>query len=164
MLEPRASTFEPTPQTCRCWTAERKRSEPSSSRSASGSGSRPRTLSERGKLVGRACGEPADEFLLSRRFERARTPRRPDGRDRGCRRRAAVDQRAGGDHPAPAEPAHARHDDRLASPETVATPRGEVDGLAQRARPLVGYGKPPVVEPERLGSGAEIGNLGPVKL
>src|SRR5262249_24808889 len=98
------------------------------------------------------------------RLERARPPRRPDGRDRGRRRGADVDQYAGGDHPAPAEPTHACHDDRLASLEPVATPPDEVDGLAQRARSLVGYGKPAVVEPERLGSAAEIGNPGPVEL
>src|SRR6266508_2436641 len=46
MPEPPASTSEPTPQTSRCWTAGARRSAPSSSRSASGSGSRPRTHSE----------------------------------------------------------------------------------------------------------------------
>src|SRR5436190_24039109 len=46
MPEPPASTFEPIPQTFRCWTAGARRSGPSSSRSASGSGSRPRTHSE----------------------------------------------------------------------------------------------------------------------
>src|SRR4051794_7972395 len=44
--EPPASTFEPTPQTCRCWRTGARRSERSSSRSASGSGSRQRTHSE----------------------------------------------------------------------------------------------------------------------
>ena len=77
---------------------------------------------------------------------------------------ADVDQRAGGDHSAPAEPTHAGQDDRLASLEPVATPPDEVDGLAQRARSLVGHGKPAVVQPERLGSAAEIGNPGSVEL
>src|SRR5437667_258883 len=44
--EPSASTFEPTPQTSRCWRAGARTSGPSSSRSASRSGSRPRTHSE----------------------------------------------------------------------------------------------------------------------
>src|SRR5436853_4936114 len=47
MPEPPGSTFEPAPQTSRCWTAGPRRSGPSSSRSASGSGSRPQTHSER---------------------------------------------------------------------------------------------------------------------
>src|SRR6187399_2887289 len=169
MPEPPASTFEPTRQTSSCWTAGARRNELRSSRSASGSGSRPRTSEQEAPatLAGAprsAGGEPADELLLPRRLERARPPRRPDGRDRGRRRGADVDQRAGGDHPAPAEPTHARQDDRLASLEPVATPPDEVDGLAQRARSLVGHGKPAVVEPERLGSAAEIGNPGPVEL
>src|ERR687886_39616 len=46
MPEPPASTFEPTPQTSRCSTAGARKSGPSSSGSASGSGSRPRTHSE----------------------------------------------------------------------------------------------------------------------
>src|SRR5262249_54569939 len=46
MPEPPASTFEPTPQTSRCWTAGARRSGPSSLRSASGRGSRPRTRSD----------------------------------------------------------------------------------------------------------------------
>src|SRR5687768_4124768 len=46
MPEPPASTSEPTPRTSKCWTAGARRSAPSSSRSASGSGSRPRTPSE----------------------------------------------------------------------------------------------------------------------
>src|SRR5438034_140284 len=46
MPEPPASTFEPTPQTSRCWRAGARRSAPSSSSSASASGSRPRTHSE----------------------------------------------------------------------------------------------------------------------
>src|SRR5436190_4113863 len=54
MPEPPASTFEPIPQTSRCWTAGPRRSAPSSSRSASGSGSRPRTRSERLLREGRA--------------------------------------------------------------------------------------------------------------
>src|SRR5215831_13404993 len=111
-----------------------------------------------------AGGEPADELLLPRRLERARPPRRPDRRDRGRRRGADVDERAGGDHPAPAEPTHACHDYRLASLEGVETPPDELDGLAHRARSLVGYGKPAVVEPEGLGPAAEIGNPGPVEL
>src|SRR5690242_1015191 len=41
-----ASTVEPTPQTSRCWTAEARRSGLGSSRSASRTGSRPRTHSE----------------------------------------------------------------------------------------------------------------------
>src|SRR6476620_8207234 len=51
MPEPLASTFEPTPQTSRCWTAGARRSGPSSSRSASGSGSRPRTHFELGPIA-----------------------------------------------------------------------------------------------------------------
>src|SRR5438552_6983376 len=43
MPEPPGSTFEPTPQTSRCWTAGARRSGPSSSRSACRSRSRPRT-------------------------------------------------------------------------------------------------------------------------
>src|SRR5215204_3925637 len=46
MPEPPASTFEPTPQTSTCWRAGVRTSGPSSSRSACGSGSRPRTHSE----------------------------------------------------------------------------------------------------------------------
>src|SRR5882757_4394544 len=46
MPEPPASIFEQTPQTSRRWTAGARRSDPSSSLGASGSGSRPRTLSE----------------------------------------------------------------------------------------------------------------------
>src|SRR5580704_15230238 len=46
MPEQPASTFEPTPQASRCWTAGVRRTGPSSSRSASGSGSRPRTGKE----------------------------------------------------------------------------------------------------------------------
>src|SRR6478736_4726165 len=46
MPEPPASTFEPTPQTSRCWRAGARRSAASSSSSASASGSRPRTHSE----------------------------------------------------------------------------------------------------------------------
>src|SRR5436190_18688792 len=46
MPELPASTFEPTPQTSRCWTPGARRSGPSSSRSAFGSGSRPRTHSD----------------------------------------------------------------------------------------------------------------------
>src|SRR5262249_52920095 len=111
-----------------------------------------------------AGGEPADELLLPRRLERARPPRCPDGPDRGRWRGAGVDQRAGGDHSAAAEPTHARHDDRLGSLEPCATPPHEADGLAQRARSLVGHGEPAVIEPERLGSAAEIGNPGPVEL
>ena len=98
-------------------------------------------------------------------MSRARAAPAPPGRTRSRPSvRPDVDQRAGGDHPAPAEPTHARHDDRLASLEPVATPPDEVDGLAQRARSLVGHGKPAVVEPERLGSAPEIGNPGPVEL
>ena len=44
--EPRASTFEPTPQTSRCWRRERGGAGPAHRASASGSGSRPRTRSE----------------------------------------------------------------------------------------------------------------------
>src|SRR6059058_5047034 len=80
MSEPPASTFEPTPQTSRCWTAGARRSGASSSRSASGSGNRPRTHSEhrpRNGLVRRLrvtldvaahlarlvrCAETADEM------------------------------------------------------------------------------------------------------
>src|SRR5262245_15482091 len=169
MPEPPASTFAPIPQTCRCWTTEAKRSGPSSSRSASGSGSRPRTLSEpkaslRDEAARSAGCEPADEFLLPGRLDRAWTSRRPHGPDRGRWRGAGVYQRAGGDHPAPAEPTHACHDDRLASLDPVATPPDKVGGLAQRARSLIGYGKPAVVEPERLCSAAELGNSGPVEL
>jgi pimeloyl-ACP methyl ester carboxylesterase len=46
MPEPPGPTFERTPQTSRCLTAGARRSGPSSSRSASGSGSRPRAHSE----------------------------------------------------------------------------------------------------------------------
>src|SRR3954454_8003096 len=42
----RASTFAPTPQTWRCWSAEARRSARGSSRCAYGNGSRPRTRSE----------------------------------------------------------------------------------------------------------------------
>src|SRR5262245_759586 len=110
------------------------------------------------------CREPANELLLPRRLERARPACRPDRRDRGHWRDAEVDQRAGTDHPAPAEPAHTSHDDRLALRQPVATPPDEVGGLAQRARSLVGDRQPSVVESERLRSTAEVGDPGPVEL
>src|SRR4029453_19030487 len=68
MPEPPVSTFEPTPQTSRCWTAGARRSGPSSSRSASGNGNRPRTHSEhrpRATLAALPPGglrEPFDEL------------------------------------------------------------------------------------------------------
>src|SRR5436190_94836 len=48
MRAPRASPFEPSPQISWCWTAEGRMSVYSSSRSASKSGSRPRTRSDHG--------------------------------------------------------------------------------------------------------------------
>src|SRR6188472_501940 len=51
MPEPPASTFEPSRQTSRYWTAGARRSGPSSSRGASRNGSRPRTHFEPATLA-----------------------------------------------------------------------------------------------------------------
>src|SRR5882724_5065386 len=73
MPEPPASTFEPTPQTSRCWRAGARRSAPSSSRSASGSGSRPRTHSDRdGRPRLTDCADRATLAALSLRGLRDR--------------------------------------------------------------------------------------------
>src|SRR6185312_10812203 len=68
MPEHPASTFEPTPQTSRCWTAEARRSGLSSSRSASGSGSRPRTHSEHRSRSVNADGLDRSSAFVSRRM------------------------------------------------------------------------------------------------
>src|SRR5207244_10678673 len=65
MPEPPASTFEPTLQTSRCWTAGARRSGPSSSRSACGSGSRSRTHSERRPPM-KVTADAARRFLVAR--------------------------------------------------------------------------------------------------
>src|SRR5439155_24048000 len=65
MPEPPASTFEPTPQTSRCWRAGARMSGPSASRSASGSGNRPRTHSEhRPRSVNDRVSQPTPTVLL----------------------------------------------------------------------------------------------------